>query len=283
MNNQENICVKENCEKEIYNVTNSLCRSHYRQITGEHYEYWQKVKSDPERLKRAYARAKKSREKMMNDPIRHEKYKKKHNEQQVEYYHNNPKRREYIKNWKKNLPIEKKREYARKDGATRHFGSWKLRESIVVRDGEKCTKCNISRQEHKERWKQDLHVDHIDNYGRGLKQEHKNNDPENLITLCIRCHRSKSAKEKRDLKREKLLEYSKEFTEELKEKVRDLHNRKCDKCYKHESEQSRKLDVHHIDGDKWNNDIKNLTSLCIACHSKVGNDARHRVCQPDKV
>ena len=29
------------------------------------------------------------------------------------------------------------------------------------------------------------------------------------------------------------------------------------------------LDVHHVDGDRSNNDVSNLVVLCVWCHAKV--------------
>ena len=37
----------------------------------------------------------------------------------------------------------------------------------------------------------------------------------------------------------------------------------------------RKLDVHHIDYDKKNNDPKNLISLCRKCHMKTNKNRKY--------
>jgi len=42
------------------------------------------------------------------------------------------------------------------------------------------------------------------------------------------------------------------------------HGRRCAECGK-----ERGLDVHHIDGDRRNNDLENLMVLCQPCHRKV--------------
>ena len=34
----------------------------------------------------------------------------------------------------------------------------------------------------------------------------------------------------------------------------------------------KKLSIHHIDYNKENNEITNLTSLCNSCHSKTNHD-----------
>ena len=63
--------------------------------------------------------------------------------------------------------------------------------------------------------------------------------------------------------------YSEEWTEALKERIRDRDNRQCQLCFKQEHELSRKLHIHHIDGDKQNCDEDNLISFCINCHMKI--------------
>lgn len=65
--------------------------------------------------------------------------------------------------------------------------------------------------------------------------------------------------------------YGPEFTEEFKENVRELYNRRCFYCGRFEIENIRKLDVHHIDGNKKNNAIENLIPLCVYCHASVTN------------
>jgi hypothetical protein len=57
---------------------------------------------------------------------------------------------------------------------SQYSGLW---ETIIERDGRKCTRCNSTLN---------LVVHHKDRTGRG-KTEH-NNDPENLETLCRKCH-----------------------------------------------------------------------------------------------
>jgi hypothetical protein len=61
-----------------------------------------------------------------------------------------------------------------------------------------------------------------------------------------------------------LIPYSKEFTKELKNKIKKRDNNLCSICNK-----ERKLTIHHIDYDKKNSNEKNLISLCISCHSKT--------------
>lgn len=56
-------------------------------------------------------------------------------------------------------------------------------EKTILRDGERCVLCGITRSEHKNKWDRDLTVDHI----RGRIT----NDFENLQTLCLSCHSKK--------------------------------------------------------------------------------------------
>lgn len=56
---------------------------------------------------------------------------------------------------------------------------------------------------------------------------------------------------------------------------REKKNYTCEKCKLQVDPYDRIfMHVHHIDGDKTNNDIKNLKCLCIRCHSRV--NATHR-------
>ena len=62
--------------------------------------------------------------------------------------------------------------------------------------------------------------------------------------------------------------YPEEFWEK-REAIRERDGRVCQICGAHESQLDRRLDVHHIDGDKQNNDDHNLISLCRECHGKA--------------
>ena len=61
--------------------------------------------------------------------------------------------------------------------------------------------------------------------------------------------------------------YPREFYK-LRFAVKDRDNHVCQICGKN-TYRSRYAHVHHIDGDKQNNDMENLILLCIHCHSKV--------------
>ena len=68
------------------------------------------------------------------------------------------------------------------------------REVTIQRDGEKCVKCFMGRDEHRKEFSRDLTVDHIDGNGRKRLVAHQNNDLANLRTLCLRCHGSSDGK-----------------------------------------------------------------------------------------
>ncbi len=67
--------------------------------------------------------------------------------------------------------------------------------------------------------------------------------------------------------------YGLEFNNELKEKIRKRDSYKCRECRLNQKElygRLKKLDIHHIDYDKRNNNEKNLITLCRPCHCKTG-------------
>lgn len=66
--------------------------------------------------------------------------------------------------------------------------------------------------------------------------------------------------------------YCSKFNFALKEKVRDTYNRRCYLCGKTEEENGRRLDVHHIDGNKkqgCNSKHFELIPLCMSCHQQL--------------
>jgi hypothetical protein len=69
--------------------------------------------------------------------------------------------------------------------------------------------------------------------------------------------------------------YGVEFNDALKEMIRDRDGRTCQMCERSEAITRRRLDIHHIDYDKTNNDSGNLVSLCDRCHAKT-NSAREQ-------
>jgi hypothetical protein len=65
------------------------------------------------------------------------------------------------------------------------------REIAIQRDGEKCVKCGMTREENRLKYGRDITVDHIDGRGVGVPVHLKNNDLSNLMTLCFKCHGTK--------------------------------------------------------------------------------------------
>ena len=68
--------------------------------------------------------------------------------------------------------------------------------------------------------------------------------------------------------------YGIEFNKPLKQSILERDNCKCQnpEC---KIEHPKRLDVHHIDFNKKNNDQKNLIILCNSCHSKtIGKNKR---------
>lgn len=60
-----------------------------------------------------------------------------------------------------------------------------------------------------------------------------------------------------------LARYTHGFTDKLKREIKLRDKNTCQKCGK-----MNDLDVHHIDGDRLNNNPKNLITLCKKCHRK---------------
>lgn len=63
--------------------------------------------------------------------------------------------------------------------------------------------------------------------------------------------------------------YSFGFDNPLKEKIRKRDAYRCQECFRHQDELSRKLCIHHIDYNKKNNSENNLISLCSICHTQT--------------
>lgn len=63
--------------------------------------------------------------------------------------------------------------------------------------------------------------------------------------------------------------YPEDWTDSLKESIRERDRYVCQECGIHQDELEEKLHVHHIDYDKKNLDPQNLISLCRSCHMKT--------------
>jgi len=88
------------------------------------------------------------------------------------------------KRWRKKNP-QRSREILEKARIKFAFGG--NREKVLERDDFKCVLCDMTRGEHKRKWNKDLGVHHID--GKGSGHRVKNNNLDNLATLCMVCHR----------------------------------------------------------------------------------------------
>lgn len=67
----------------------------------------------------------------------------------------------------------------------------KNREAVIQRDNEQCVHCGVTRLQHFEKYGRDITVDHIDGKGRNAPKSEKNNNLNNLQTLCLSCHGKK--------------------------------------------------------------------------------------------
>ncbi len=75
------------------------------------------------------------------------------------------------------------------------------REKAIERDNHKCVDCGMTREEHLKIWNRDITVDHIDGNGCNKPASKKNNDMENLKTLCLICHGKKETRNGRAKKK----------------------------------------------------------------------------------
>ena len=72
--------------------------------------------------------------------------------------------------------------------------------------------------------------------------------------------------------------YCEKFDDDLKERIRNFFGRCCYVCGKNETDNGRKLDVHHVNYDKMVccNDVKPLfVPLCMSCHAKTLKDREY--------
>lgn len=83
---------------------------------------------------------------------------------------------------KKNPELKKKLDRVSKDRL--FYGG--NREFVLERDNWQCQECGISQEQHLILFNRRLGIHHID--GQGYNKKIKNNDPDNLMTVCVRCH-----------------------------------------------------------------------------------------------
>ena len=73
-------------------------------------------------------------------------------------------------------------------------------------------------------------------------------------------------------------EYGIDWTDDLKESIRKRDNYICNLCGIHQDEldgRHKKLDIHHIDYDKYNLNPNNLITLCRNCHMKTNYNRKY--------
>jgi len=62
--------------------------------------------------------------------------------------------------------------------------------------------------------------------------------------------------------------YPPEFSTRLRSRIRERDNDRCRIC-RDKTNTDRKLPVHHIDGNRYNNIVANLITVCNNCHHKI--------------
>ena len=61
-------------------------------------------------------------------------------------------------------------------------------QAVLERDNFECQDCGMTQEQHFIIFNKRLDIHHIDGSGKSTPKEDKNNDMDNLITLCHRCH-----------------------------------------------------------------------------------------------
>lgn len=119
------------------------------------------------------------------------------------------------------------------------------------------------------------HYKGIENYcidcGKKIFRKTKNKDTKR----CRSC--SHSGERHYLFIKDKIRKYGIEFNDRLKNQIRQRDGFRCQECFRHQDElfnksgKSYKLNIHHIDFDKKNNNTNNLISLCMNCHFKTNH------------
>ena len=108
-----------------------------------------------------------------------------------------------------------------------------------------------------EEWKLKLSKSHL---GNKLTIEHRKK-------LSIALSGSKSFLWKGGIYNSK---YPKIFNNILKQRIKERDNYTCQRC----GEKNKRLDIHHIDENKNNNNQENLITFCISCHQKIHTEIK---------
>jgi 5-methylcytosine-specific restriction endonuclease McrA len=96
----------------------------------------------------------------------------------------NPKKyAEYGRKWKENNLERAKQLWAESKDRKRFGGN---RQEVLERDNFQCQECGMTQEQHFILYNKCIAIHHID--GKGIYSEVKNNNLDNLITLCYRCH-----------------------------------------------------------------------------------------------
>ena len=75
--------------------------------------------------------------------------------------------------------------------------------------------------------------------------------------------------------------YGLEFNNQLREQIRLRDSYRCQECFRHQDElrtksnRKYKMNIHHIDFNKQNNNPDNLISLCRNCHAQTLFNREH--------
>lgn len=108
--------------------------------------------------------------------------------------------REYSKQWRKDNPEKvtaykevRNKMFPEKVKQQRRLGQDKFlfdgnRELALERDGWICQECGMSQEKCIVMFNRGLSVHHKDETGLNVPKEEKNNDLDNLVTMCTRCH-----------------------------------------------------------------------------------------------
>ena len=165
----------------------------------------------------------------------------------------------------------------------------KRREGLTALKKAYCEACGFVAE-----WRGQFDLDHVDG-------NHHNDDPDNLQTLCVNCHRLKTHRSRdhlnpgrvgtanADVPSKGITEQEFESGDSANQRLCACgnrtdgdHRKSCWSCrrYKHRihpkgdtcalcgftADWAGQLDMDHIDGNRLNNDAANLQTLCANCH-----------------
>lgn len=107
-----------------------------------------------------------------------------HTTKELSLFYKNKRNKDGLSEYCKKCANDYSKKYRPRYYDKKYFG---LKSSIILtRDGNKCTSCGMTMEEHIKKYGTKLNIHHID--GNGTSAVIKNNKEENLITLCLKCH-----------------------------------------------------------------------------------------------